>query len=678
MIENPLLLPFEGEFEAPPFHLINENHYLPAFKTAIEKGRERIEAICSNKESPNFQNTVLALEFAGRELMQTASIFFNLNSAHTNDHMESIALAVSPLISAYSSEVLLNRTLFKKVESLYLNREKFNLTQEELRLIEQSYLSFVRNGAKLSKKRDRERLSEINSELSTLSLQFGQNLLASTNNFVLHLTSHSQLEGLSNSFIASAASEAKERSLDGWVITLHQPSYTPFMQQSTNRALRERLWRAYNSRALSGEYDNKAIISKIVKLRAERASLLGYESHAQYVLEENMAKSPKRVEEFLNSLLNKALPPAKKEVTKIEDFAKEKGFKGEFMPWDFGYWAEQYKKEYYSIDDETIKPYFQLEKVEGALFYLAKKLWGLKFTPAPQEPKYESSVKVFEVSDSSGAHLALLYIDYFSRASKRGGAWMTNYREQHLFEGRERRAIVSLVLNFPKPTEETPSLLTFNHLTTLLHEFGHALHSIFAEGSFPSLTGTNVVRDFVELPSQIMENWGYEAQFLNSFATHYKSGEAIPQEIIERLRSARNFLSGYNTVRQLGFGLCDIAWHTLQQGEEIEDPIQFEELATSSVQLFPKVEGSAISTSFSHIFAGGYSAGYYSYKWAEVLEADAFSLFLERGIYNKEVAASFRENILSKGNLEDAALLFKKFRGRDPIEEPFLKKFGLE
>lgn len=678
MGKNPLLQPFNNRFNAPPFNLIENSHYTPAFEEAVKRGREEIAQITTNSESPTFQNTILALEFAARELGQTSSIFFNLNSAHTNSDMEQSALTISPLLSAFSNETLLNRELFKRVKSVYLNRGELNLTQEQIRLTEESYRGFVRNGADIEEQESRERLSEINSKLSKLSLQFGQNLLASTNGFTLHITKQEELEGLPSSVIESAQAEAIERSLEGWLITLQQPSFIPFMQYSSRRDLREKLWRAYNSRALSGEFDNREIILSIVRLRAERALILGKKNHASFVISDNMAKSAQRVEEFLNSLLSKALPAAKNEVAEIEQYALERGANQKMMPWDFSYWSEKLKQERYSIDDQVVKPYFSLEQVERGIFELASRLWGIKFSLVKDLPTYHKDVKIYEVLDCDNRHLSLLYIDYFARGSKRGGAWMTTYRGQEVFKGKERRSIVSLVLNFQKPTTNTPSLLTFNDVTTFLHEFGHAFHAIMAEGSYPSLTGTNVVRDFVELPSQIMENWAYEGEFLSSFATHYKTGEAIPSWLVEKLKESRNYLSGYSTVRQLGFALCDLAWHTLSTDHIVEDPLEFENEALAPAQLFPKVEGTAFSTSFSHIFAGGYSAGYYSYKWAEVLEADAFSLFKERGIFNREVAASFRKNILSKGNLEDAALLFKKFRGRDPEERPFLEKFGLD
>lgn len=676
MTQNPLLVESQNPYGAPAFDKITNDHFISAFEEAIALGRSQIEAITSNQESPNFENTILAMELAGKELGNVSAIFFNLNSSNTNDTIEQIALEISPKLSEYSNDIMLNQKLFERVKYVYENRESFNLNPEQLRLTEESYKGFARNGANL-KEESRERFKEINKELSKLSLLFGQNVLAATNKFTLNITDSSQLEGLPPFVIEAAAAEAKERSTEGWVFTLQGPSFGPFMQYSAKRDLREKMWRAHNSKALSGENDNREIIKQIVTLRQEKAALLGYPTHAAYVLENNMAKTPATVNNFLEELLTKSMPYAKKEVALIESYAKSKGFNDTFMPWDFSYWSEKYKSEKYAINDQMLKPYFKLESVEGAVFALADSLYGLKFTENKTIPVYHPDVKAYEVTDNSGKFISLLYIDYFPRASKRGGAWMSSFRDQQIIDGVEYRPFVTLVLNFTKPTETTPSLLTFSEVETLLHEFGHALHGMLAEGSYASLTGTSVVRDFVELPSQIMENWATEKEFLQLFATHYQTGEAIPDELIDKLVSARNYLSGYQNVRQLAFGINDMAWHNLEEPSKVEDVLKFEAQAIKSTQILPTVDSVAFSPSFSHIFAGGYSAGYYSYKWAEVLEADAFSLFKERGIFNKEVAASFRENILSKGNLEDADILFEKFRGRAPRAEALLEKFGM-
>lgn len=674
--KNPLLLKSDNPFGAPAFDKITNDHYKPAFEEAIKIAKSRIDSITSESEAPDFNNTIEKLEFAARELSAVSSIFFNLNEANTDSVMQDIALAVSPMITEYSNDIMLNEKLFEKVKVVYELRDSLNLTKEQLRLTEETYKGFARNGAEL-KGEAREKYREINKELSQLTLKFGQNVLAATNKFSMHIQDSSQLEGLPQFVTEGAAEEAKQRGLDGWVFTLHGPSYGPFLQYSTNRELREKMWKASNTKSFKDEFDNCDIIKQIVELRLDRAKLLGYSSHAEYVLTNNMAGSPQTVNTFLEDLLAKTIEPARKEVSEITKYANSKGFSGELMPWDFSYWSEQYKNEKYAVNDQMLKPYFRLENVEKAIFSLADSLYGLKFTQNNQIPAYHEDVKVFEVHDATGRFVSLLYLDYFPRESKRGGAWMTTFRDQYIINGEESRPFVSLVCNFTKPTSSTPSLLTFYEFTTLLHEFGHALHGMLAEGSYPSLTGTNVVRDFVELPSQIMENWATESEYLKSFARHYESGEDIPQELIKKIIDARNYLGGYSNVRQLTFGINDMAWHNITESGKIGDVMEFEKSATAKAKVLPTVDSVCMSTSFGHIFSGGYSAGYYSYKWAEVLEADAFSLFKEKGIFNKEVAESFRSNILSKGNLEDAATLFRNFRGRDPRPEALIEKFGL-
>jgi peptidyl-dipeptidase Dcp len=674
---NPLLVKSENLYGAPAFDKFKNEHYKDAFQKAIELAKSNIESITSTSEEPTFENTIVALEFAGMELSSVSAIFFNLNEANTDSVMQDIALEVSPMITEYSNDIMLNEALFEKVKVVYENRNSANLTKEQIRLIEETYKGFARNGAEL-KGEARDKYREISTELSKLTLMFGQNVLAATNKFMMNLEDSSLLEGLPQFVIDGAAEEAKQRNLKGWVFTLHGPSYGPFMQYSTNRELREKMWRANNSKSFNDEFDNREIIQKIVELRMNRARLLGFTTHAQYVLENNMAGTPDKVNTFIEELLSKTIDPAKKEVAQITKYAKSKGFAGEIMPWDFGYWSEQYKNEKYAINDQMLKPYFRLESVEKAIFSLADSLFGLTFTQNNTIPVYHNDVKVFEVKDASGKFISLLYVDYFPRESKRGGAWMTTFRDQFFYNGVEHRPFVSLVCNFTKPTENTPSLLTFDEFTTLLHEFGHALHGMLAEGNYPSLTGTNVVRDFVELPSQIMENWATESEFLKSFAKHYETGEEIPQEFIKKIIDARNYLSGYSNVRQLTFAMNDMAWHNLSETSSTSDVMEFEKAATQKARVLPFIDSVCMSTSFGHIFSGGYSAGYYSYKWAEVLEADAFSLFKEKGIFNKEVAESFRANILSKGNLEDAAILYRNFRGRDPRPEALIEKFGLD
>lgn len=677
MTENPLLVKSNNLFEAPAFDKIKEDHYKPAFEQAIVLGRAQIDSITSQTDPATFENTIEALELAGKELTSVSAIFFNLNEANTSDNMQQIALELSPMLSEYSNDIILNHKLFLRIKEVYSKRDSLNLTPEQLRLTEETYKNFARNGANLEGEA-KDQFREISKELSQLTLKYSQNVLAATNEFSMHIQESSVLTGLPPFVLDAAASEAKERSLDGWVFTLQEPSFGPFLKYSSNRELREKMWRAYSSKALNGKFDNQENIKSIVTLRQKKAALLGYPTHAAYVLEENMASTPEKVNNFLEELITKTLPYAKAELNEIESYALANGFEGTFMPWDFSYWSEKYKSEKYAINDQLLKPYFRLENVENAIFALADSLYGLKFTQNKSIPVYHPDVKVYEVNDQSGQFISLLYIDFFPRASKRGGAWMTAFREQSIVNKEEKRPFVSLVLNFTKPTETSPSLLTFYEVTTLLHEFGHALHGMLAQGTYSSLTGTNVVRDFVELPSQIMENWATEKEFLKSFAKHYQTGEAIPDELIDKIIAARNYLSGYQNVRQLSFGINDMAWHNLTNPEQVTNIVAFEQNALKKTRLLPQPDSVALSTSFGHIFAGGYSAGYYSYKWAEVLEADAFSLFKEKGIFNKEIAASFRDNILSRGNMEGAAQLFRNFRGRDPRPEALLEKFGMK
>lgn len=677
MTENPLLVKSNNLFEAPAFDKIKEDHYKPAFEQAIVLGRAQIDSITSQTDPATFENTIEALELAGKELTSVSAIFFNLNEANTSDNMQQIALELSPMLSEYSNDIILNHKLFLRIKEVYSKRDSLNLTPEQLRLTEETYKNFARNGANLEGEA-KDQFREISKELSQLTLKYSQNVLAATNEFSMHIQESSVLTGLPPFVLDAAASEAKERSLDGWVFTLQEPSFGPFLKYSSNRELREKMWRAYSSKALNGKFDNQENIKSIVTLRQKKAALLGYPTHAAYVLEENMASTPEKVNNFLEELITKTLPYAKAELNEIESYALANGFEGTFMPWDFSYWSEKYKSEKYAINDQLLKPYFRLENVENAIFALADSLYGLKFTQNKSIPVYHPDVKVYEVNDQSGQFISLLYIDFFPRASKRGGAWMTSFREQSIVNKEEKRPFVSLVLNFTKPTETSPSLLTFYEVTTLLHEFGHALHGMLAQGTYSSLTGTNVVRDFVELPSQIMENWATEKEFLKSFAKHYQTGEAIPDELIDKIIAARNYLSGYQNVRQLSFGINDMAWHNLTNPEQVTDIVAFEQNTLKKTRLLPQPDSVALSTSFGHIFAGGYSAGYYSYKWAEVLEADAFSLFKEKGIFNKEIAASFRDNILSRGNMEGAAQLFRNFRGRDPRPEALLEKFGMK
>lgn len=674
-MSNPLLEVSTHRYNAPAFDKIKTEHYLPAFEAAIAEGKAEIAAIADNTEEPTFENTILALNYAGGKLSLVSGIFYNINEADTNDEMQKIAETVSPMMTEYSLSTILNEKLFERIKKVYEQRDSLNLGQEEARLLEQTYKQFANNGANL-KGEDKEKFTKIQEELSLLSLKFGSNVLASTNAFTLHITDSTELVGLPAFVVAGGAAEAKSRGLEGWVYTLQYPSSGPFMKFSANRALREKMWRASNSEALGGEHDNQAIVKRMAELRLQEANLLGHKLYSDYVLEDNMAKSTEIVNDFLADLLKKSLPFAKKDVEAVQQYANAHGLEGKLMPWDFSYYSEQLKNEKYSISDEALKPYFKLENVKQAVFALADSLYGLKFELAKDIPGYHPEVEVYDVKDASGRHMAVFYTDFYPRESKRGGAWMTSFREQGFSkDGVEERPFVSIVCNFTKPTETEPSLLTFYEVTTFLHEFGHALHGMLAEGKYTSLTGTSVARDFVELPSQIMENWATEKEYLASFAKHYQTGEVIPDELVKKIIDSKNFNSGYQSVRQLHFGMLDMAWHTITSVPE--DVVAFENEAVKECVLLPVIEGTAFSTSFSHIFAGGYAAGYYSYKWAEVLEADAFKYFKEMGIFNKEAAENFRKNLLSRGNIEDADVLYRNFRGRDPQPEALMEKLGM-
>lgn len=672
---NPLLAASPLPFGAPAFDQIQKSDYLPAFREAIDRARAQIRAITDNPEAPSFANTIEALERSGEDLDRIAGIFFNLTEACTDDEMDGIAEEVSPLLTQHNMSVLLDEKLFARVKAVWQQRGDLQLDTEAAKLLEETWKSFARHGANLPADK-KERFAKLSEELSLATLKFGQNVLAATNAFTLHLTEEADLAGLPGFVREMAAAEAAGRGETGWTFTLNQPSYGPFLKFSERGDLRERIWRAYNSKCIGGENDNTENIRRIVALRTEKAQLLGYPTYADYALEERMAKSPGKVNAFIDELLAPSLPAARREVAHVTEYAHAHGFEGALMPWDFSFWSEKLQKERYSLDDELLKPYFRLDAVQAAVFDLAGRLYGLGFTERKDLPVYHPDVRVFEVRGEAGRFMALLYLDYFPRSSKRGGAWMTSFRELSCRDGVEQRPLVSIVTNFTKPTADTPSLLTFNEVTTLLHEFGHGLHGMLAEGRYQSLTGTNVVRDFVELPSQLMENWAYEPEFLRTFARHWQSGQVIPQEYIDRIVAARNFLAGYAQVRQLQFGITDMAWHTLSAAPE-GDIVAFEQERLRPSAVLPQVPGIVFSPSFNHIFSGGYAAGYYSYKWAEVLEADAFAYFKERGIFSREAAEHFRKTLLSRGGSVDADVLYRDFRGRDPQPEALLEKLGL-
>ena len=675
-MENPLLTESKAPFGAPEFDKIKTEHYLPAFEAGIKEGKAEIDAIIANPDEPTFENTIEAMEYAGQTLNKVAGIFYNLMEAHTSDEMQAIAEQVSPMLTEYSMYVSLNAPLFERVKAVYEKRNELGLEKDQMTLLEDNYKSFVRGGANLSEK-DKAVYSKWAEELSLATLQFSKNVLAATNAYTLHITDSTDLAGLPEYAKVMGAETAKEKGLEGWAFTLDYPSYGPFMKYSTVRNLRQDMWTAYNSRALGGEFDNSDIVKTIVDLRIKMANILGYETWADYQLEERMAKNRKTVNEFISQLLEPSMEFALKDVESVFNYAKENGFDGDkLMPWDFTFWSERYQEAEYSLNAEELKPYFRLENCIDAVFSLANRLYGLEFSELDNVPVYHEDVKVYEVKDADGRHMALFYADFFPRASKRGGAWMTDFRGQSIRNGVEYRPFISTVMNFTKPTADTPALITHDEFTTFLHEFGHALHGILAEGRYGSLTGTSVPRDFVELPSQILENWGYEPEYLNSFAKHYQTGEPIPAELIEKIVAAKNYLAGYGQVRQLHFGYIDMNWHSLTSVPEMS-VIEFEQNILAPYATLPAVENTGFSTSFSHIFSGGYSAGYYSYKWAEVLEADAFSLFKEKGIFNPEVAESFRDNILSKGGSDEASVLYRNFRGRDPQPEALMVKLGL-
>jgi len=671
-----LLSKFTTKHNTAPFSEIKNEDYFPAFQEGIALAKAEIDAIVNNPEAPTFANTIEAMDYSGAILDRISSIFFNLNSAETSDEMQKIAQQVSPLLSEFGNDITLNADLFARVKAVYEQKDKLNLNTEQTTLLDKKYKSFSRNGANLSEEKKSE-LREIDKELSKLSLQFGENVLAETNAFQLHLTDAKELAGLPEGTIEAARSLAKSEEKEGWIFTLDHPSYLPFMTYADNRELRKKLAIAFGARSFqNNEFDNQEIVLKIAKLRHKRANLLGYKTHAHFVLEERMAESPEKVLAFENDLLAKAKPAAQKEFAQLTEFAKKLDGIEQLEKWDGAYYSEKLKQQLFNLDDEKLKPYFQLEKVLNGAFIIAGKLYGLTFTEVFDIDKYHDEVMTYEVRDENNNLVSIFYADFFPRKGKRNGAWMTSFKSQYVENGLNERPHISNVCNFTKPTETKPSLLTFNEVTTLFHEFGHGLHGMLANTVYPSLSGTSVFWDFVELPSQVMENWCYEPEALALFATHYQTGEVIPMEYVEKIKESASFQEGLATLRQLSFGLLDMAWHG-QDPTNITDLKAFETEQFANTQLYPDVKENAMSTAFSHIFQGGYSSGYYSYKWAEVLDADAFEYFKENGIFNKEVATKFKENVLSKGGTENPMTLYKRFRGQKPKPEALLKRAGL-
>jgi peptidyl-dipeptidase Dcp len=671
-MDNPLLV----EFETAPFGLIEDEHFLPAIEALIGLTREQIDQITENPETPSFENTIEALERTGEQLNRVSAIFFNLNGAETNDEIQRLAQEIAPMLSAFKNDLMLNKELFERVKQVHRVKDELDLDSEQRMLLETQFRAFSRNGADLDPDKQ-SRLREIDSELAQLTVKFGQNVLAETNSYHLQITDPDELAGLPDGAIEAARHTAEEKELTGWVFTLDYPSYQPFMTYARSRARREELAKAYGARAFRGnEYDNRQNVRRIARLRHERARLLGFKTHADYVLQERMASTPEKVVDFLNNLLKKAKPAAIKEFSELQDYARELDGIDQLQAWDGAYYTEKLKQERFDLDDEKLKPYFPLDQVIEGVFEVANRLFDLRFVPDPQIPVYHKEVQAYRVFKGEDQEYALFYADFHPRPGKRGGAWMTSYRSQRKEGDRNIRPHVSIVCNFTKPTPTKPSLLTFREVTTLFHEFGHALHGMLADTVYSGLSGTNVYWDFVELPSQLMENWCYEKEALDLFARHYETGEALPQEYIDSIRASSTFMEGLQTLRQLSFGFLDMAWHNADP-TEIEDVKAFESGAMSETRIFPEHMESCMSTSFAHIFQGGYSAGYYSYKWAEVLDADAFEGFKEKGIFDKQTADRFAETVLSKGGTEDPMELYVRFRGKEPDPDALLRRAGL-
>jgi peptidyl-dipeptidase Dcp len=676
MPDNPLLNSFDTLHQTAPYDKIKPGNFIPAIKMAIEEGKKEIEAIVDNTNQPDFENTILALEHSGQLLNKVSHILFHLNAAETSPEIQNNVREASPLLTEFSNDISLNPGLFKKVKAVWKQMNALDLDPESKMLLDNTYKGFARNGANLNEK-DKERFREISKELSQLSISFSENVLHETNEYALYITQESDLAGLPDFAKEAAKATATSMEKDGWVITLQAPSYLPFMQYVENRELRKELFMAFNSRGyLGNKNDNQENVYQIVKLRHEKAMLLGYKTWADYILEERMADSVKIVEDFLADIRQYAEPAAAKELEELTIYARNNGFQDEKLQrWDVSYYSEKLKKEKFAINDELLKPYFKLENVLEGIFTLANKLYGITFKENPDIAGWHDEVKAFEVFDENGELLSVWYGDYFPRTGKRAGAWNNTIQSQWIENGVEFRPHVVNVCNFSRPTATKPSLLTFNEVTTLFHEFGHALHAMLAKGKYSSLSGTSVAWDFVELPSQIMENFAAEPEVLKLFARHYESGELIPDEYIRKIKDSSNFMAGLGNIRQLGLGTIDMKWHSKAPDQESIE--EFEAKNDTGAAIYPKVEGISVSTAFSHIFSGGYSAGYYSYKWSEVLDADAFELFKEKGIFNKEVAESFRDNILSKGGSEKPMELYKKFRGRAPKAEAMFKRSGL-
>lgn len=676
--ENPFFSEFDTPFQVPPFDKIKEEHYLPAFKEGMELQNMEIEAIVNNPETPTFENTIEAIESTGSLLGKVSRVFGVLNGSMTNDNMQNIAKEVAPLRSKHRDNIRLNEKLFQKIKAVYEQKDKLDLMTEQNTLLEKYYKDFVRSGANLDEEK-KTRLKEINQELSILTVKFGENVLKENNRFEMVIDKKEDLAGLPQAVISGAAEAAKEREYEGkWVFTIHKPSMIPFLQYSENRALREKIFKAYiNKGNNNDELDNKDNLAKIAALRVERVNLLGYKTHADYVLENNMAKKPENVYKFLEKLWKPALKMAKKEAKELQEMISKEGHDFKLQAWDWWYYAEKLKKAKYALDEEMLRPYFKLENARDGAFSVASKLYGIQFIEREDIPKYHEDARVFEVKEADGSHIGIFYTDYFPRASKRGGAWMNSFRKQSRLHGKEIYPVITNNGNFSKPTGGKPALISSEEVLTLFHEFGHGLHGLLSDCTYNRLSGTSVSRDFVEMQSQIMENWAFEPEVLKMYAKHYETGEVIPQELIDKLEKASHFNQGFVTVEYLAASFLDMDWHMLTEAKEL-DVHEFETQSLNKIGLIPEIIVRYKSPYFNHIFSGGYASGYYSYIWAEVLDADAFQAFKETSLFDQKIAQSFRENILERGGTEDPMVLYKRFRGAEPKVESLLKKRGLK
>lgn len=677
-MDNPFFREWKTLFQTPPFPEITIDHYLPAFEEGICLQKAEVEEIINNSEKPTFENTIEALEKSGKLLTKVSNVFYNLNSANTNDEMQRIAKTIAPMLSKHNDDINLNEKLFAKIKTVYLEKDKLDLTSEQSKVLKNYYDDFIRGGANLTDEQ-KEKFRKINEELSVLSLKFGENLLKETNAVGLIVEKKEYLTGLPESSIQSAYELGKAKGHEGkWVFTLQKPSFIPFLQYCEKRDLREKIFKAYINRSNNNnELDNKKILSRIASLRVERANLLGYKTHADFILEENMAKNSQTVYKFLNDLWKPALERAKTEVNDMQKIIDKEGNSFKLEAWDWWYYTEKLKKEKYDLDEEMLRPYFKLENVLQGVFDVASKLYGIQFVERKDIPTYHPDVKIIEVKESNGNHIAILFADYFPRDSKRSGAWMNSFRKQSNIGGKFITPVIGNVGNFSKPTADKPSLLSLDEVNTLFHEFGHALHGILSNSIYPSVTGTSVPRDFVELPSQIMENWALAPEVLKMYARHYQTNEPMPEELIKKIENSKLFNQGFETVEYLAAAFLDMDWHTLSNTDE-KEALNFEKESLTRIALIPEIESRYQSTNFQHIFAGGYSSGYYSYIWAEVLDADAFEAFKENGLFDQKTASSFRKNILERGGSEEPMMLYKNFRGREPKVDALLKRRGLD